>query len=189
MLRTFVIGSAFALFSGAASAAPLSASDGESAPGAEPSSSTMQSFLVPVDSATTQESVIPAILAAGRAELIAACESNSGASVRIYNPMASGGYVDVPCAVVLGGTEGTGQAAEALPRAVGAPNAPNEGATGEARQRLTPLAPLICALLGGIASTAQDRVCRDWRGRNSEFCNVGTFSSTTLWSVGCWLAF
>ena len=143
----------------------------------------MRRFVVFVDSATTKESDIPAILASGRAELIAACESNSGASVRIYNPMASGDYVDVSCAAVLGDEEVTGQAAAALGRS------PGEGATGEAPQRLTPLGPLLCGLTGLITSAAQDRVCRDWRGRNSQFCNVGTFGSGTFWLFACAIAF
>src|SRR4051794_34021458 len=117
MLRTFMVGSAVALLSavsGVAAAEPLPASEDESAPGAEPSGSSTRRFVVLVDSAVTKESVIPAILAASRAELIAACEGNSGASIRIYNPMASGDYVDVPCSTVLGGEEVSGQAAGAL---------------------------------------------------------------------------
>jgi len=186
MLRTFLVGSALALLSavtGVAAAEPLRTSEDEPAPGAEPSGSSTLRFVVLVDSATTKESVIPAILAASRAELIAACEGNSGASIRIYNPMASGDYVDVPCSTVLDGEEVAGPAAEALPRVSG------EGAIGEARQRLTPLGPLLCGLTGLITSAAQDRVCRDWRGRNSEFCNVGTFGSGGLWLLACAIAF
>ncbi len=186
MSRTFMVGCALALLSsvnGSVAAEPLRARASGSAPGAEQSSSAMRRFVVLVDSATTKESVIPAILAAGRAELTAACESNSGAAVRIYNPMASGEYVDVSCAAVLGGEEVTGQKAEALTRA------PGDEATGEAQQRLTPLGPLLCGLTSLITTTAQDRVCRSWRGRDSQFCNVGTFGSSAIWLLACSIAF
>jgi hypothetical protein len=176
MLRTFLVGCAFTL---------LSAVSGVAA--ADPSGSTSRGFVVLVDRGVTKESVIPAILAAGRAELVAACETNPGASIRIDNPMASGDHVDLSCAAVLGGDEeATGQTAAALTRA---PGAPSEGATGEARQRLTPLGPILCGLTGLITSAAQDRVCRDWRGRDSEFCNVGTFGSSSLWLLACAIAF
>src|SRR4051812_37019259 len=71
-------------------------------------------FEVSLTANTTSENVIPQIVEAGHDELAAACASNPTASIRIFNPLASGSYADVTCSTVLAGGEFIGQASEAL---------------------------------------------------------------------------
>lgn len=62
----------------------------------------------------TAETVIPAIVEAGRDQLSTACEAYPRASVRIFNPLVSGSYEDVTCSTILDGEESVGQSSEAL---------------------------------------------------------------------------
>jgi hypothetical protein len=111
------------------------------------SESQTKSFAVRLDRATTADNVIPQIVAAGHEQLDAACEAaQPGASVRIFNPLASGAYQDVSCASVLGGDGSTGEASAALVSNV------SDEPIGTAPQKLTPLA-IVC-VLGGLAVNA-----------------------------------
>jgi hypothetical protein len=180
MLGTIRVGGALALLAVVvvvASAKPVAA--------AEQAEARDRGFTVLLDSAATSESVVPAIVAAGRAQLVAACESGPRASIRIHieAPATAGVDADVPCATVLGEGESTGEAREALTSEA------SDGPIGESPQRLTPLGPILCGLTSLLTTTAQDRVCRDWRGKGSELCNVGTFGSGAMWVLACALAF
>ena len=84
------------------------ASESPTEPGAS------ESFVVRLTPDTSKEGVTQQIVEAGQAQLAIACAGNSGASVRIFNPLASGDYTDVPCSAILDGGESVGQASEAL---------------------------------------------------------------------------
>lgn len=139
-------------------------------------------FEVQLSPGTTMETIIPSIVEAGREELAAACEQTPGGAVRILHPLASDDHVDVSCADILGG-ENIGQTSEALS------TEPGGERTSEARQKLTPIGGILCGLAGLIATTAQNKVCSDWRGQNDQYCNVGTFGSGVAWIWACALAF
>jgi hypothetical protein len=179
MLKTIsLLGSAVllaAVVGCAADVAPLDTGDHGPAPGAEQASSAPQSFSVQLRGATTAETVIPA--------LVAACESTPGASVRVVNPLASGEFADVSCAAILGGAELAGESQQALT------SGPSDGPIGEAQQSITPVAPIICGLAALIAATAGARACSDWRGPNSQFCNVGNFGTNAAWLFACGMMF
>jgi hypothetical protein len=187
MLKTIsLLGSAVllaAVVGCAADVAPLDTGDHGPAPGAEQASSAPQSFAVQLRDATTAETVIPALVAAAHDQLAAACESTPGASVRVVNPLASGDFADVSCAAILGGTELAGESQQALT------SGPSDGPLGEAQQSITPVAPIICGLAALIAATAGARACSDWRGPNSQFCNVGNFGTNVAWLFACGMMF
>jgi hypothetical protein len=73
-----------------------------------------QAFALHLDNSTTAENVIPAIVAAAHDQLVSVCEGNSGASVRVINPLASGSFEDVQCSDIFGSSEITGQASAPL---------------------------------------------------------------------------
>jgi hypothetical protein len=73
-----------------------------------------QSFEVQLPRDVTMESVVPAIVAAGHAQLAVACASTPDASIRIMHPLASGSFEDVSCASIPSGDESTGETSAAL---------------------------------------------------------------------------
>lgn len=73
-----------------------------------------QSFKVQLPRDVMMESVVPAIVAAGHAQLAVACASTPEASIRIMHPLASGSFEDVSCASILSGDESTVETSAAL---------------------------------------------------------------------------
>jgi hypothetical protein len=102
------------------------------------------SFTVPLDPATTEESITPQIVAAGHGQIAAMCEAEPGASVRIFSPLASGAYEDISCASVLDGDEATRKASAALV------TDENDGPIGTVQQRWSPFG-LGCTIATGLA--------------------------------------
>lgn len=153
MLKIFTIaarGACGAMLAGcAADVAPQGAIDDGPAMAASLAETAPRTFEVPLRSDTTAETILPQIVEGGHAQLIEACESTPGASVRVYNPLASGAYADLQCTAILRGEETIGESWQTLTRE------PMVGATRESRQSLTP-AGLLCTLLTigtGLAAT------------------------------------
>jgi hypothetical protein len=153
MLRTITVAVAVAcgaMLSGcAADVAPLDTLDHGPAVAAQQADTTVRIFEVWLRGDTVAETILARIVEAGHAQLVEGCESNPGALVRVYNPLASGAYADVPCAAILGGAKTSGEPQHMLT------SEPGDGATGESQQHLTP-AGLLCGLLTigvGLAST------------------------------------
>ena len=82
------------------------------------------------------EGAIPAIVAAGRAQLIAACDDAPEMTVRIFNPLASGDHADIACSDILGG-EAFGQTSEA-------PSSLEH--VGQVQQKFGPISAAACLL-------------------------------------------
>ena len=127
-----------------------------------------QSFVVELDRTTTAEEAIPQLLKAARHQLAAACADYPMATIRVFNPLASGAYTDVPCASVLSGNDAAGEASAALM------NDEVDGPIGTAQQRWSPFG-LTCSILtigsGLVANWAlcprvtnrrDERRCRIW---------------------------
>jgi hypothetical protein len=184
MLKPFSFVCAAVLFSTslvfAADVAPRAAGDHGPAPGAPQANAAPPLFEVQLRGDTTAGTVMPAMVAAAHARLVTACESTPGASVRVFNPLASGEYADVACAAILDGGEPTGESRQPLTSKA------SDGPIGESQQALSPLS-LLCALGGVIAARIAAVQCERWRGPNSELCNVGNFSSNMAWAYACWL--
>jgi hypothetical protein len=72
------------------------------------------SFELTLPDNATAETVIPAIVEAGRDQIATACDAYPGASVRIFNPLASGSHEDIACSTILDGEQSVGQSQEAL---------------------------------------------------------------------------
>jgi hypothetical protein len=102
-----------------------------------------QSFTVRLDRGTTAENVIPQIVAAARGQLAPMCEEHPGASVRIFAPLASNAYTDVPCSSALADDGANGEASAALVISE------SDGSIGQAQQKLGPISFLMCGLFAG----------------------------------------
>lgn len=87
---------------------------------------------------TTAETVIPQILAAGHDELASMCAVNPAASIRVFNPLASGSYADVTCSAILVGGESVERSSDAL-------TSGNEH-IGQVQQEWSPFG-LVCSAL------------------------------------------
>jgi hypothetical protein len=92
--------------------AAVNCGEAEEATDNAPQSST--SFRVRLNPATTAENVTPQIVSALHGQIAPICEEHLGASVRLFNPLDSGAYQDVPCSAILIGGEVTGQAESPL---------------------------------------------------------------------------
>ncbi len=147
-----------------------------------PSAAEPLAFMLWLDEATTAETVIPAIVTAGHAELTAACKVTPSGSIRITNPLASGAFEYVSCTSVLSGEE-TAATSAALS------SEPGGERSGEARQPLTPIGGVLCGLASLIATTAAANECKKWRGPNSQFCGVGGMYSGAAWILACYVMF
>jgi hypothetical protein len=112
------------------------------------------SFTVPLDPATTGENITPQIVAAGHGQIVAMCEAEPGASVRIFSPLAYGAYEDISCASVLDGDEATVEASAALV------TDENDGPIGTVQQRWSPFG-LGCTVATGLAWLFASRVLCD----------------------------
>lgn len=132
----------FGVLSCAADVAPTGTDDHGPAPAEQAAEG--QRFEVQLPRDVTVEAVVPAIVAAGHAELAAACESMPGAAIRILNPLASGSYEDVSCASVLEG--------DASSAATGGALASDEcdGPIGTVQQKWSPFG-LGCTIAVGAA--------------------------------------
>ncbi len=102
-----------------------------------------QVFMLRVDSGMTAETITPALLASAHDSLVAACEATPDKAVRVFNPLASGVYVDVPCSALLADDEATGRRAGCLPvvRAT--------GRSGKLSKDRTHQLPDVRSFLGG----------------------------------------
>jgi hypothetical protein len=98
----------------AADVAPQGAIDDGPALAASLAETAPQTFEMQLRSDTTAETILPQIVQAGHAQLIEACENNPGASVRVYNPLASGAYADLQCTAILGGEKTLGESWQTL---------------------------------------------------------------------------
>jgi hypothetical protein len=187
MFKAFSLACAAVLVSAlpacSADVAPRDEGDHGSAEGAEQVSTAPQLFEVWLPVNTTAEDGIPALVAAAHDQLATACKSTPGASIRIFNPLASGDYADVSCAAIRGGAESTGESRQSLT------SEPSDGPIGESQQSLPPVGPFICLLAAVISATAASRACKDWRGPNSEFCNVANFTNNLAWGTACIIMF
>jgi hypothetical protein len=113
-----------------------------------------QVFTLRVDSGTTAETITPVLLAGAHDELIAACEAAPGKAVRVFNPLASGAYVDVSCSALLAGGEETAETSRALT------SRENDEPIGQAQQKIGPITFLMCGLfLGGSTLFLDKALC------------------------------
>lgn len=140
-------------------------------------------FVVMPTQDTSKENVIRQIVEVGHDQLAAACAADPAASVRIMNPLDADDHVDVACSTLLDGGESVGQSSEAPT------SSSSEETVGVTQQPLTPVGPLLCGLASLIATTAGATACAEWRGPNSQFCNVGNFGSGAAWIFACALMF
>lgn len=148
MLRTITITAELActaMLTGCA--ADTTTFDQGPAPAAEQPITEPQAFTLRLDSATTAETVIPAIMAVGHDQIAMACEANPGASIRIFNPLAPGDYADVPCTAILGDNESTGGTGAALTSDI-------DGPIGQDRQKIGPISFLMCGLFAAGSTLA-----------------------------------
>ncbi len=140
------------LTAGSAAAAPDNDGDGFT-----------RAFAVDLDRSKPNDA-IAAVLAAGHAELAAACEEIPDGAVRIVNPLASGDFTDVSCANILGGASGASGASATLT------SDPAVERIGESRQGLGFLAPFLCGIVSmGLLKTHQG-LCERQYGGNSPMC-------------------
>lgn len=131
---------------------PLNTSDQGPAP-AEPTEVAPLAFEVWLRDDTTLETVIPQILAAGQDQLAAACHEYPGTSIRVFNPLASGDYVDVPCTSAPIGNELNGEASAALTRD------PRDERIGLSQQKLSPVGFVCSALMFGSGLIGTYALC------------------------------
>lgn len=110
------------------------------------------SFELTLPDNTTEETVIPAIVEAGRDQLATACEAYPGASVRIFNPLALGSYEDIACSAILDGGESVGQTSESLMS--------GGEHIGQAQQEIGPITLVGCGLMAiGAPLFANRAIC------------------------------
>jgi hypothetical protein len=128
--------------------------------------SMLQTFDVRLPTGTTEETVIPAIVAAGHDEIAAACDGTFSTSIRVFNPLAPGAYTDVPCSTML---DGTGEASSALT------SDPSDSRLGQAQQQLSPFSLGCAAFVGGSALFSQFVLCpRARTERDRKHCDSWT---------------
>lgn len=100
MLKAFSLGCLGLLFSSvlgcAAEVAPTDTGAHEPVSAAEQTAEGL-SFKVKLPRDVTAETVIPAVVAAGHAELATACERTPSAAIHILNPLTPGALALVPC--------------------------------------------------------------------------------------------
>lgn len=105
MLRTLTLAAGLtcgAMLAGCtADAAPKDTIDRGPAMNAEEADTAPPTFEVRWQGETRAEAILQRFLDAGHAQISEACEINPVASVRAYNPLASGACADVPCAAIL----------------------------------------------------------------------------------------
>ena len=131
-----------------------------------------RAFTLQLDAATTADTVIPAILAAGHDQLAAACEAAPGAAVRVANPLASGREAIVPCATLVGEA---GETSAALTREL------DDGPIDEAQQKITPVG-LACGVLTALLGAATTWSCEKYPDK---ICPWGTLGGTTTVGIVC----
>jgi hypothetical protein len=141
-----------------------------------------QLFTLQLDSAMTAETAISLMLAASHDQLTAACDSRPGVSVRIFNPLAPGDYLDVPCSVIL---NGTGETSTALT------SEPIDGPLGQAEQELGLVSFVMCGLfLGGANLFMNYALCpRATTERDRKNCNHLSNGSSFALGLMCALPF
>ncbi|WP_437587342.1 hypothetical protein [Sorangium sp. So ce1000] len=174
-----------ALMGAPACGAPDEPSDaGAESGGAEDVPPALRSFEVSLDEGTTNESVIPQILEAGRPELAAACADRPEALIRIFNPLDPGVSADVPCAAMLSvdGGDAAAQEQSAVPVSEGGEP------IGEAQQRWSPLG-LGCSIFVFTAATvAGSAICpRAADPRDAKRC--GHYTNVSFGVLGAMCSF
>lgn len=143
-------------------------------PPAEPADAVAPTFEVRLGSKMSQEAVIPEILAAGHDQLVTACTADPGATIRVFNPLASGDFADLTCGSVLRG-KAAGQAA--------APFTNNGESTGQTEQPLGPISLVACGLFAaGSFLFLNEVLCpRATSPQDRENCgHVGNFGSAAI---------
>lgn len=122
-----------------------------------------QTFEIFLENAPRADMAIDEIAAQAHDRLAAACVGLPGAAVRIWNPLSSGSYADVPCAEILAGE---GQATLTSER------------IGEAPQEWSPVGLACSLLLFGTASAFNwpwgKEGCNNPRADNAEGCRAAT---------------
>ena len=111
-----------------------------------------QVFTLRVDGSTTEKNITPALLASAHDKLLAACEATPNKAVRVFNPLASGVYADVPCSALLAGDEAIGETSGVLI------NRESDGPIGQAQQKIGPISFLMCGLFLGGSTLFLDKV-------------------------------
>ena len=111
-----------------------------------------QVFILRMDSGTTAESITPALLASAHDKLLAVCEATPDKAVRIFNPLASGAYADVPCSALLAGDEATGETSGAFT------GRESDGPIGQTQQKIGPISFLMCGPFLGGSTLFLDKV-------------------------------
>lgn len=145
---------------------------------AEQATTEPQLFTLQLDSAMTAETAIPLMLAASHDQLTVACDSMPGVSVRIFNPLAPGDYLDVPCSVIL---SGTGETSTTLT------SEPIDGPIGQAEQKLGLITFVMCGLfLGGAHLFMNYALCpRATTERDRKNCNHLSNGSSFALGIMC----
>jgi hypothetical protein len=116
---------------------------------------------------TDTQDPITEIFAAGHDQLAAACSKVPSASVRIFNPLASGKSADISCATILRDSAATAPTSEA---------ASGGERTAEARHPWSPLGLGCSILLLGTGIFFNRVGCNDPRAGNPDACrNVVDF--------------
>lgn len=183
MLKAFSLGFHGLLFFGAlgcaAEVAPTDTCAHKPVPTAEPTAEGL-SFTVMLPRDITAETVIPAIVAAGHAELAAGCEGTPGAMIRILNPLAPDAFALVSCSSVLGGFDTTSAASAMFI------NDGRDGSIGTVQQKWSPFG-LGCTLaVGAAALVATYALCpRATNPQDEKYCGYVTNGGFTGLGVMC----
>jgi hypothetical protein len=134
-------------------------------------------FVAPLAS---KEDVTQQIVEAGHDQLAAACEANPGASIRVFNPLASGDYADVACSAILDVDESVGKSSSPLKSGPGGEH------IGHAQQTWSPFG-LGCTLAVGAAAlfTTYALCPRATNPQDSKYCGYVTSGGFTGLGVMC----
>jgi hypothetical protein len=111
-----------------------------------------QVFTLRVDSSTTAETITPVLLASAHDKLLAACAATPDKAVRVFNPLASGAYEDVPCSALLADSKETEETSGVLT------SRESDGPIRQAQQKIGPISFLMCGLFLGASTLLLDKV-------------------------------
>lgn len=118
-------------------------------------------FELKLHDTTTAETVIPQIVEAGHDLLAAACVAHPGASIRVFNPLASEDHEDVACSTILDGGEPVVLTSDALM---------SGERIGEARHELTPIGLGCSVVMLGLAIFMNHALCQYPGAENPGAC-------------------
>jgi hypothetical protein len=158
--------------------APVATSDQGPSPAAPTAEG--QSFEAQLPGDITAETVIPAIVAAGRVELAAACATAPGASIRVMNPLASSAFEDVSCSSVLQSLESTAATSASFT------GNDSDGPIGTAQQKWSPFGVGCTVAVGLAALVATYALCpRATNPQDEKHCGYVTNGGFTGLGVMC----